>query len=110
MDQGDGIQRDANGYAYADGITSRIARQQEVLNESWPLRRPDGTHHANGIHDQPANNQRPCLVRLELKDDGEVVLPGRAARWTATHVYVIVDDPRVPRQAVWVRAHDVRRP
>lgn len=83
---------------------------QEIKNESWPLRDKAGKAHANGIDDQPAENQRECLVRLEFKTDGDVVLPGRAQRWTATHVYVVVNDPRVRRMAVWVRAQDVRRP
>jgi hypothetical protein len=103
----DGINRDANGYAYKDGITSRIAREQKVLNESWPFKDAKGRH-ARGIDDQPAGNQRACLVRVELEQDGEVILPGRATRWNSSHVYVIVNDQRVPRQAVWVRAHDVR--
>jgi hypothetical protein len=104
----DGVDRDANGYAYKDGITSRVAREQKVLNESWPFRDSKGRH-ARGIDDQPVTNQRPCLVRLELEHDGEVILPGRAVRWNQSHVYVVVNDQRVPRQAVWVLARDVRR-
>lgn len=112
MDQGDDVERDANGYAYRDGITSRVAVQQKVLNASWPLH--DGTTpHARGIHDAQREDGSPWTidveVRVELEHDGVVVLAGRAERWTRTHVYVVVEDPRVPWQKVWLRAADVRR-
>ncbi|MET0887742.1 MAG: hypothetical protein ABWX92_14980, partial [Mycetocola sp.] len=108
----DGIDRDANGYAYRDGITSRVASEQKVLNESWPFRDSKGRH-ARGIDDRPAKDQRLVTVRLVLKSDGEVFLPGRATRWTdlpadRAHVFVVVDDPRVRRGMVCVRFRDVR--
>jgi hypothetical protein len=79
-----------------------------VLNESWPEQDSKGPH-ARNIPEQPANNHRPCIVRLVFKDDGETILDGRATRWTRTHVYVSVNDPRVPGYSVWVKAEDVRR-
>jgi hypothetical protein len=104
--------RDANGYAYDLGITTSVRRHQKVLNESWPLH--DGTTpHARGINDARHPDGTPWTidvnVRIELERDGEVVLPGRAERWTQSHVYVVVEDQRVPWQKVWVRAEDVRR-
>lgn len=87
---------------------THVSREQKILNTSWPLRDKDGQH-ARGIDDQPADNQRPCWVRLVFDVDGEVELPGRARRWNQSHVYVSVSDPRVPNMAVWVRAGDVRR-
>lgn len=66
--------RDANGYAYKDGITTRVNQQQQVLNEAWPYTDSNGRH-ARGIPDQPANNQRPCEVRLVFATDGETWLP-----------------------------------
>lgn len=104
----DEIRRDANGYDYAMGPGPRLAREQVVKNETWPLRDKNGWH-ARGIDDQPAEKQIAVRVRLVLERDGEVVLPGRAARWNASHVFVIVDDERVPRGQVWVRAGDVER-
>lgn len=112
MDLGDGIDRDANGYAYADGITSRVGRHQDVLNRSWPLRDADGFH-ARGINPAQHPDGTPWTIditaRVELKDDGVVFLPGRAERWTKTHVYVVVDDARVPWGFVWLQARDVQR-
>lgn len=81
---------------------------QNIDNEDWPYRDDKGRH-ARGINDRPIEQQRPVTVRLVFERDGEVFLPGRASRWTATHVYVIVNDPRVRRMAVWVKAEDVRR-
>lgn len=113
MDRGDGIDRDANGYDYAAGITSCVARQQRVLNESWPELATDGTRHARNIHPAKHPDGTPWTidvnVRVELSDDGEVILPGRAERWNASHVFVVVDDDRLPGHKVWVLAGDVRR-
>lgn len=86
---------------------------QDVENEDWPYRDKNGARHANGINDRAAKDQRLVTVRLVLKNDGEVFLPGRATRWTdmpadRAHVFVIVDDPRVRRGMVWVRFGDVR--
>lgn len=105
----DDIRRDANGYDYEGYPASRLAREQKIANESWPLRDKTGRRHAEGIDDQPADNQRPCWVRLVFDVDGEVELPGRAVRWNRSHVYISVSDPRVPNMAVWVRAGDCRR-
>ena len=79
---------------------------QRVLNESWPLTRKDGTKHANGI---PDRDPIPVRVRLVFERDGEVFVDGRAQRWTPTHVFVAVGDPRIQIGAVWVAASDVRR-
>lgn len=111
-DQSEPIIRDANGYDYAKGVPSLVRAHQKVLNERWPLH--DGTTpHARGINDARHADGTPWTidvhVRIELEHDGEVVLPGRAERWTRTHVYVVVEDQRVPWQKVWVRAEDVRR-
>lgn len=99
--------RGSGRYENGKPITA-TSREQKVLNESWPLRDTQGLH-ARGIDDQPADNQRLVWVRIEFETDGEVELPGRATRWNRSHVYVITDDPRVPRGQVWVRARDVRR-
>jgi hypothetical protein len=104
----DGIERDANGYSYERGVTSQVARQQEILNESWPERDSKGPH-ARNIREQPAHNHRPCRVRLVFKNDRETILDGLATRWTSSHVYVTVNDQRVRGFAVWVKAEDVRR-
>lgn len=104
----DEIRRDANGYDYAQGITSRVNRHQDVLNESWPMRDAKGFH-ARGIDDQPIERQMGVLVRLVFENDGEDFLPATATRWTKTHVFVVVNDPRVQRGQVWVKAEDARR-
>lgn len=112
MDRGDGIDRDANGYAYRDGITSRVGRHQKVLNASWPQQDTNGGHARDvkpARHGDGSAWTIDVEARVELDPDGVVVLPGRAERWTKTHVYVVVEDPRVPWQAVWLRASDVRR-
>jgi hypothetical protein len=113
MDLGDGVNRDANGYAYEDGITSIVARQQKVMNESWPQRDADGSRHARDVRPAKHPDGSPwtigVMVRLEFDGDGVVVLPARAERWTKTHVYVVVVDQRVPWGRVWVRAGDVSR-
>ncbi|MDN4173899.1 hypothetical protein QWY28_13140 [Nocardioides sp. SOB77] len=79
---------------------------QRVLNEAWPLRRKDGTPHAEGI---PDRDPIPVRVRLVFEHDGESYLDGRAQRWTRTHVFVAVSDARIKIGAVWVQASDVRR-
>lgn len=103
----DEIHRDANGYDYSKYPAERSKKAQRVANESWPMQDAKGKH-ARGINDQPVDNQRQVLVRLELADDGEVVLPGRATRWNRSHVFCVVDDPRVPNQMIWLRARDVK--
>lgn len=83
-------------------------RKQRVLNERWPLMAADGRRHAEGIRDQaePVDVE----VRLELETDGEVWLPGRAQRWTRTHVWVTgLADERLAQRFVWVLVEDVRR-
>ena len=77
-----------------------------ALNESWPLRDKAGEH-ARGIEDQP--EPIDVEVRIEWADGGEEWLPGRAHRWTASHVFVRFQDARSPTGFVWVRARDVRR-
>lgn len=99
--------RDANGYLYSNYPSEQAKRRQRILNESWPFSDSNGRH-ARGIDDQPAANQRPCWVRLQFELDGHATLPGRAVRWNRSHVMVAVEDPRVSRPGVWVRAHDVR--
>lgn len=104
----DEIRRDANGYAYRDYPSSRAELFQKVLNESWPLH--DGkTFHARGIDDQPVERRMGVLVRLVFENDGEDFLPATATRWTKTHVFVVVNDPRVQNGQVWVKAEEVRR-
>ncbi|WP_435744870.1 hypothetical protein [Nocardioides sp. SYSU DS0663] len=84
----------------------RIDGIQQVLNTSWPLKDDDGPH-ARGIKDQ--EHPIPVRVRLVFEHDGEELLPGTAQRWTKTHVYVRVGDPRMQVAGVWVLAEDVRR-
>ena len=89
------------------GHSPHHSAHQTVLNEAWPLRDRDGRH-ARGIPDQP--HPIDVDVRLELATDGEQWLPGRAQRWTRTHVYVTaLNDARVRPPGVWVLAADVRR-
>lgn len=98
----DEIQRDANGYDYAQGVTSRLARLQKIENESWPAE-------ARHLGDFDPQYHLSVLVRLVFDVDGEDFLHGYATRWTRTHAYIKVDDPRVQNRAVWVKAEDVRR-
>lgn len=100
--------RGSGHYENGKPVTS-TSRNQKIENESWPMRDKTGRRHAEGINDQPADNQRPCWVRLVFEVDGEVELPGRATRWNREFVYVSVDDARVANMAVWVRAGDCRR-
>ena len=79
---------------------------QPIVNESWPLTDRAGEH-ARGIEDQP--EPIDVEVRIEWADDGEEWLPGRAHRWTASHVFVRFEDSRSLTGFVWVRARDVRR-
>jgi hypothetical protein len=79
---------------------------QKPRNEAWPLL--DGARrHAEGIRDQP--NPIPATVRVDFPADGEEWLEGMATRWTRTHVYVVVADPRLAVLGLWVLATDVRR-
>lgn len=78
---------------------------QHVLNESWPLTDRDGKTHARGIPDQ---DRIDVEVRIVWERDGEQWVAGRATRWTASHVFVRVRDPRLLVPHVWVRAGDVR--
>jgi hypothetical protein len=91
-------------HSFNDPVVRR--KSQRVQNESWPLRDDKGQH-ARGINDQP--HPIDVTVRVVLEHDGEVFLPGQAVRWNRSHVYVTVSDERVPQQAVWVLARDVRR-
>ncbi|MBD5787095.1 hypothetical protein IF650_12985 [Cellulosimicrobium terreum] len=54
----------------------------------------------------------PCIVHLVWSTHEELV-PGRAIRWTDTHVMVLVKPVDGPSEAnediVWVRARDVHR-
>lgn len=81
---------------------------QTILNEAWPQTDQHGGRHARDIPNQPKHI--PVTVRLVFEHDGETTLPGSAARWTRTHVYVTsINDRRVLNHAVWVLATDVRR-
>lgn len=81
---------------------------QRILNERWPYMADDGRRHAEGIRDQ--RDPIDVDVRLVLERDGEVWLPGRAQRWTSTHVWVTgLVDERLHQRFVWVLATDVRR-
>lgn len=86
----------------------RDTAAQKVLNQSWPLQDKNGKH-ARGIPDQPPDKQLDVTVRLQLEHAGEVLVDGRAVRWTKTHVYIHTNDPRVPGPGVWLLARDVRR-
>lgn len=106
MDHGDGVNRDVNGRAYPDPARPT---PQRVLNEAWPFKDTAGPH-ARGLDDKDAGEQRQVHVRLEFVVDGEVWLNGRATRWTDefSHVFVVVDDPRLKPGFVWVRARDTK--
>lgn len=99
---------------YLDGRPLTAERlHQKILNQSWPQHDADGPH-ARNIRPAQHEDGSPWTidvdVRLELNDDGIVVLPGRAERWNGTHVFVAgIEDPRIPRPGVWVLAADVRR-
>lgn len=108
MDRGDGIPRDANGYPYASYPAERAKLHQKVLNESWPLRDRDGFH-ARGIEPQPIERHIPVTVRIVFERDDETFLEGVATRWTRSHVFVELVDPRLRQMFIWVLARDVRR-
>lgn len=96
---------DANGYLLGSKTPT-----QRVLNQAWPYSDSKSVH-ARGLDDKPVDEQQLVYVRLELEHDGEVILEGRATRWTdeGSHVMVVVDDPRIPKPGmVWVRLHDTR--
>ena len=78
---------------------------QRVLNEAWPLRDRNGSH-ARGILDRDPIDVE---VRIVWSHDGEEWIAGQATRWTTSHVFVRVRDPRLLVPHVWVRAGDVRR-
>lgn len=100
---------DANGYRYSVGITSRAGKWQTILNSEFPQLDNNGNRHARNIREQPADRHILVHVRLEFEVDGEVVIDGRAERWTKSHVHVVADDPRLQVGGVWVRSGDVRR-
>ncbi len=92
---------------YGEPKTAQHRRDaQRILNESWPLSDKAGGH-ARGIEDQPSPID--VEVRIEWATDGEQWLPGKAHRWTKSHVFVRFQDPRSATGCVWVRARDVRR-
>ncbi len=95
----------ANNYGEPKAAQHRRGTRS-ILNESWPLRDKVGEH-ARGIEDQP--DPIDVEVRIEWAGGGEEWLPGRAHRWTASHVFVRFQDPRSATGFVWVRARDVRR-
>ena len=80
----------ANDYGEPKAAQHRRGTQS-VVNESWPLSDKAGEH-ARGIEDQP--DPIDVEVRVERADDGEEWLPGRATRWTSSHVFVRFQDPR----------------
>lgn len=92
-----------------DGHPPAHPPRERVLNEHWPLCDRDGTRHARGIQDRPADQQIPVTVRLVLERRGEVWLAGTAVRWHGESVYVAVDDRDILGSAAWVHASDVRR-
>lgn len=102
----DGLGRDAQGVSYGSYPAERAKHYQKVLNQSWPLRHPDGSSHARGIDTRPAID---VTVRLVLERDGETFLDGQADRWTKTHVHVSLSDPRLQVNGAWVLAEDVKR-
>lgn len=100
--------RDANGYLYSGYPAERAKLHQTVLNESWPQRDSKGFH-ARDIPHQPVEKHLKVTVRLVFATDGETFLDGRATRWTRSHVFVELADPRLAVMFVWVLARDVRR-
>jgi len=83
-------------------------QRQRVLNVAWPYQDANGRLHAEGIRDRAESID--VDVRVVFEDDGEVWLPGRAQRWTSTHVWVTgLVDERLHQRFVWVLIVDVRR-
>lgn len=82
---------DGNDYGEPKGQGAR-GGTQAIANESWPLSDKAGGH-ARGIEDQP--EPIDVEVRIEWADDGEEWLPGRAHRWTSSHVFVRFQDVAV---------------
>ncbi|OYN88531.1 hypothetical protein CGZ91_13020 [Parenemella sanctibonifatiensis] len=78
---------------------------QRVMNMCWPQGSDRTGWHARGIPDQPRSI--PVEVRVVWETDGEEWCRGHARRWTATHVYVDLSDPRLIGPGVL--AGDVRR-
>ena len=101
-DRGSGPYKDGKPVTYE-------SRHQRVENESWPERDQDGNWHARNIREQPAANHVDVEVRCVFAVDGECWVPGRATRWTASHVMIDVNDERVIGRKLWVEAGDVRR-
>ena len=75
----------------------------QPTNQSWP---PPEV--ARRLNDKPRAEQISVTVRLEFST-GEEMLDGIAARWWKQHVYVKVNDPRLPTWGAWVDAADVER-
>lgn len=88
---------------YENGKPVRATdRLQKVLNESWP-------DEAGQLGDAPPDRHVSVLVRIDFEHDGVEILPGRMTRWTHTHVFVKIDDPRIQLHQVWVKAEDAKR-
>jgi len=91
------------GYDPSDG-SGVSAGWQRVTNTSWP---PLGI--ARTLRDFPSEHQVDVVARIVFEDDGEQFLPGRATRWTRSHVCVLIVDPRLQVAYNWLAASDVRR-
>lgn len=104
MDHGDGVDRDANGYAYDDGVHERAKKWQKVDNEDWPA--PDV---AARSRDREPHEWIAVRVRVVLERDGEAWLDGDATRWIGQRVCCRVGDRRLQVGWVWVNALDVKR-
>jgi len=77
----------------------------------WPARQPiNADQPQRGIPTRPQGDI-PVIARL-VWSTHEELLPGRAIRWTPTHVMVL-KAPGAPSNAhellVWLRAEDVHR-
>lgn len=81
----------------------RHEKFDQPANQLWP---PPEV--ARRLNDKSLADQIPVSVRLEFST-GEETLDGMAKRWWQRHVYVGVDDPRLPTWGAWVDASDVTR-
>lgn len=93
--------RDRNGY-----LLGGKPETMKPLNVSWPLHDNNGWH-ARGINDQA--NPIEVFVRVVWSDGAEELLLASAIRWNDSHVFCEVEDPRIDRPGIWVKARDVRR-
>lgn len=80
-----------------------------VASTGWPAGRPRNYQMPEHVPVRPQGD-KPVIVHL-VWDTHEELVPGRAIRWTPTHVMVMIKPLTGPKNAheliVWLRAQDV---